>query len=191
MDDPASTHELEHEPVDAGSTGSGDASVADSAVAPVEHDTGAPVESDSGSDPVLDSGNEYVDCSTDPSPDAGTDAGEVADAAPAEEMFTAVYALIAENCTSCHSAGKTFGDFSTRELAYAQLVGVSARMTACTADAGIMPVRVVPGDPDTSLLIQKLENRQTCGAQMPKAMLLPQENVDVFRAWVVAGAPEH
>ena len=182
IDDPASKQELEHPPVDAGTTANADAGSVEGHDASVLADAGPSSEPDAGF---------AQDSAVEPTPDAGPDASEVADSGSSEDRFAAVYALIQENCTSCHGAGKSYGDFSTRELAYAQLVGVSAQGKACASDASVIPVRVVAGDPETSLLILKLENRQSCGSQMPKAMLLPQASVDVFRAWVAAGAPQH
>ena len=52
-------------------------------------------------------------------------------------------------------------------------------------------VRVVPGDPDGSLLIQKLEGTQTIGDRMPAfSPPLPQATIDVIRQWIHAGAPQ-
>jgi hypothetical protein len=51
-------------------------------------------------------------------------------------------------------------------------------------------VRVVPGSPDTSLLIMKLEGTQTVGERMPQfGPFLPQATIDVIRQWIANGAP--
>jgi hypothetical protein len=52
-------------------------------------------------------------------------------------------------------------------------------------------VRVVPGDPDASLLIQKLEGTQPVGDRMPLfGPYLPQSTIDVIRQWIRNGAPQ-
>ena len=130
--------------------------------------------------------------------DAGADlGGDHADAGPAQDAgpvaepgsFESVYPILVTSCASCHKAGKSL-DFSTPALAHASLVGVPAAMVCGqVADGGVIPTRVVAGEPDSSLLIDKLEGRQTCGKQMPIPMLLPHESVAALRAWVSAGAP--
>ncbi len=199
VDDPATSREPAQ---DAGSTSADadapveqDASAADAgsaerdAGAPVEQDADAPIEQDAGPAPEVDAGSADTDAGSDAA--SADDASAADDAAPpAEELFTTVYDVIAQSCIGCHGAGKKL-DLSTREIAYQQLVGVSAQYPTCAADASVIPVRVVPGDAENSLLMMKLENRQTCGSAMPKTGLLPQTDVDKFRAWIVAGAPEH
>jgi hypothetical protein len=119
----------------------------------------------------------------------GSDAGSnPADASePSAPSYASVYALITESCLGCHGAGKTL-DLSTPELAHAGMVGISAQYSACVSDGGVSPLRVVAGEPDSSLLIAKLEGTQGCGKQMPPKALLAAEKLAVFRAWVAAGA---
>ena len=51
--------------------------------------------------------------------------------------------------------------------------------------------RVIPGDPDNSFLIRKLEGTQTVGARMPDGgPYLQQSTVDVIRQWIANGAPQ-
>ena len=58
------------------------------------------------------------------------------------------------------------------------------------ADTGI--IRVVPGDPDASLFVQKVDppgGEPPCGAAMPPTGgLLEREHLDLIRAWIEAGA---
>lgn len=123
--------------------------------------------------------------------DAEVVVSEPPDAGPVtSNAFAAAYAVINTNCISCHGAGKTL-DMSTPELAHAQLVGVEAKYKACAADGGLPKVRVVPGAPESSLLIEKIEGHQSCGKQMPTAMLMGAEDIATLRAWVTAGAPSH
>jgi len=50
-------------------------------------------------------------------------------------------------------------------------------------------IRVVPGDPNASFIIQKLEGTQTVGARMPfGGPYLPQSTIDVIRQWISDGA---
>ena len=53
-------------------------------------------------------------------------------------------------------------------------------------------IRVIPGDPDNSLLIQKLEcDSPPVGARMPLGgPYFDQETIDVIRQWIANGAPE-
>jgi mono/diheme cytochrome c family protein len=157
---------------------------------PLEVDAGAP-EVDAG---ALDAGanaadagqntpeNPVLDASVVQAPDSGTQ--QVGG-------FAAAYAVMSANCMSCHGAGKTL-DMSTAELAFAQLVGVEAKYKACASEGEGNPrpkVRVVPGAPESSLLIEKIEGHPSCGKQMPTAMLMNAEDIATVRAWVTAGAP--
>ena len=51
-------------------------------------------------------------------------------------------------------------------------------------------IRVIPGNPNASFLIQKLEGTQTLGDRMPQfGPFLPQSTIDVIRLWIQNGAP--
>ncbi len=51
-------------------------------------------------------------------------------------------------------------------------------------------LRVIPGNPDGSFIIQKLEGTQTLGQRMPRGgPFLPQSTIDVIRQWITSGAP--
>lgn len=69
---------------------------------------------------------------------------------------------------------------------YANLVGVEANQ----CDDGRL--RVDPGSPSTSYIMQKLTNTNLCfGTQMPKTgQSLPQSELDLIAAWICSGAPE-
>jgi hypothetical protein len=166
---------------------------APSALIVVDASRGTPLEDASDSTPL------DVDAGT---PDAGesTPANPVLDASVVQEPdagpqhgngFAAAYTVISANCVSCHGAGKTL-DLSTAEVAFAQLVGVEAKYKQCAAspESDALPkVRVVPGAPESSLLIEKIEGHPSCGKQMPTAMLMKAEDIATLRAWVAAGAP--
>ncbi len=52
-------------------------------------------------------------------------------------------------------------------------------------------IRVIPGNPDASFIIQKLEGTQTLGDRMPDGgPYLPQSTIDVIRQWIQDGAPQ-
>ena len=51
-------------------------------------------------------------------------------------------------------------------------------------------IRVVPGNPNASFIIQKLEGTQTLGDRMPQfGPYLSQPTIDVIRQWIQLGAP--
>ena len=51
--------------------------------------------------------------------------------------------------------------------------------------------RVIPGDPDNSLIVHKLEGTQTVGARMPdNGPYLQQSTIDVIRVWIANGAQQ-
>lgn len=52
-------------------------------------------------------------------------------------------------------------------------------------------IRVIPGDPNNSFIIHKLEGTQTLGDRMPDGgPYLPQSTIDVIRQWIANGAPQ-
>ena len=52
-------------------------------------------------------------------------------------------------------------------------------------------IRVVPGDPDASFLIQKLDGTQTLGDRMPDGgPYLTTATINVIRQWIQDGAPQ-
>jgi hypothetical protein len=68
-------------------------------------------------------------------------------------------------------------------FSYGNLVNV-----ASPRDATL--IRVIPGDPDNSFIIQKLEGTQALGARMPDGgPYLQQSQIDLIRQWIAAGAP--
>ncbi|MGD8859880.1 MAG: hypothetical protein PVI30_07700 [Myxococcales bacterium] len=80
-----------------------------------------------------------------------------------------------------------------KESAYEALVNQPAEginltgMGTNCADTDL--VRVVPGDPDNSLLVQKVENPMpACGGEMPPNGMLAADQIQLIRDWVAAGA---
>ena len=53
-------------------------------------------------------------------------------------------------------------------------------------------MRVNPGNPDASYLVQKIEGTAAVGVRMPAngPPYLPQDRIDLVRRWIAAGAPQ-
>jgi len=86
-------------------------------------------------------------------------------------------------CTVCHAGGAApQGLRLDATNSYALLVGVPSNEVSST-------LRVKPGDPDNSYVIQKLEGHAPVGAQMPYGgPPLPAATIAVIRQWISAGA---
>lgn len=109
---------------------------------------------------------------------------------PQEPTFALVAERVLSNCTtrSCHSATGRRGDLVlTPDQAYQALVNVPAANEAAKAKG---KVRVVPGKPDDSFLVQKLTTPAADeGARMPYGGdALPAQDLELVRAWIAAGA---
>jgi hypothetical protein len=91
-------------------------------------------------------------------------------------------------CSVCHVGGSApQGLRLDAGNSYNLLVGVPS-----TEVPSIL--RVKPGDPDNSYIIQKLENHQAVGAQMPfgcptSLPCLPTTTIAFIRQWITDGAP--
>jgi hypothetical protein len=93
-----------------------------------------------------------------------------------ENVFTPI-------CTGCHAgAGAPLGLRLDAASSYALLVNTSSVEVTSL-------LRVRPGNPDSSYLIQKLEGRAAVGGRMPlNGPALPQATIDVIRQWIADGA---
>ena len=88
-----------------------------------------------------------------------------------------IYPIFEESCAgSCHLE-KQRGDWSMESYEAVMTSGKNAP-------------NIIPGDPDKSLLAQKLQNTQEIGKQMPLKELLPQDQIDLILEWIKAGAPQ-
>ena len=85
--------------------------------------------------------------------------------------------------TGCHlGAGAPQGLRLDDANSFGMLVGVGSSEKPSI-------LRVAPGDPDNSYLIQKLEGNSSVGARMPlNAPALEPSTIDVIRQWVTDGA---
>jgi len=115
--------------------------------------------------------------------------GDPVGAASGSEPLTPDFQSIQDNvftpiCTRCHSgAGAPEGLQLDAAHSYALLVGVPSAEVPSV-------LRVKPGDPTNSYLIQKLQNSSgIVGAQMPfGGPYLPQSTIDVIQQWITEGA---
>ncbi len=89
-----------------------------------------------------------------------------------------VLPLFQEQCAACHSAAQPLG-------------GWDGSSYASVMESGDHAPVIIPGDPEGSLLIQKMLGTQTVGSQMPIPQLLPSEQVQMVIEWVRAGAPNN
>ncbi len=125
-------------------------------------------------------------------PDAGSDATVLDAGPPPDSLFGRAYELLLDRCVFCHTNGGigiTVGklDLSNPRRAYDALVNHAAEGNDC-ASSGAM--RLIAGDAEDSLIVQKLENRQPCGVHMPdKYAPLAADEIAIIRAWIDAGAP--
>jgi glucose dehydrogenase len=114
-----------------------------------------------------------------------------------EATFTGVFRDVLQRpgCSgspTCH-ASAVAGQLVMTSAAetYAALVGVKAMgsgsgATDCST-SGLM--RVAPGDPDGSLLVQKLESASPpCGSHMPPGSTLASALIQQLRTWIASGA---
>lgn len=113
------------------------------------------------------------------------------------DRFSAIYeTILAARCTSCHDASHRSGlHMSSVAEAYNTLVnipageGQSGEGSACGA-SGLK--RVLPADPNRSLLVQKLgpAGNVPCGAHMPLGGELDERSLARIRAWISDGATD-
>lgn len=120
---------------------------------------------------------------------------------PLEPNWRSIYLqVIQPNCTTpgCHAPDPLNGnavsadlDLSTMEGGHAALVGVDASddVDLGAACGGAGRILVVRGDPDASLLVEKLaQEMPSCGEQMPFGQVLDPAQIDVIRQWITEGA---
>jgi hypothetical protein len=105
-----------------------------------------------------------------------------------QEIFSSGDSSGRPACTNCHNAiGSQFNGLNlTPAVSYNNLVNVASRFRAGA-------VRVIPGDPENSYLIHKLEGRSTItGVRMPLGgPYLETGQILVIRRWIEIGAPNN
>jgi hypothetical protein len=98
-----------------------------------------------------------------------------------------IQAIFSRSCATrgCHAGLRPQAGLNLSQgAAYAEIVGVASEQ------CGASRVRVAPGDPAASYLVDKLLGVDLCfGTQMPKAgVSLPQADLDAIGSWVCSGA---
>ena len=85
--------------------------------------------------------------------------------------------------TGCHGGANAVDDLNLAEDAFADLVNVPSAEVAGA-------IRVVPGDPDNSLLFQVLNGAVAPVEQMPQGTPggLPDDDIERIRLWIKDGA---
>lgn len=88
-------------------------------------------------------------------------------------------------CTSCHAGGAAPQGLRLEDgVSFAMLVNVPSVEVPSI-------LRVDPGNPDDSYLIQKIEGTAAVGGRMPLGgSRLPQPTIDAMRQWITDGATE-
>lgn len=120
----------------------------------------------------------------------GPDAGDPVDAGPVASWDDVYGGVIGVRCAivGCHVAPMPTGnlDMTTSEVAYGNLVGVTAMGPECDS----VGVRVVAGDPADSILFSKVsESTPRCGARMPLGRApLSATDQETIRSWIAGGA---
>lgn len=106
--------------------------------------------------------------------------------------FSVIYQRVFHNrenallCTGCHDF---LGAELSQEQLYKRLVGEPAQREPCKGE-----VRVVPGDPNASLLWKKLTpDLEVCGSKMPRSIPLfgpppTSAQLELLKAWIEDGA---
>jgi hypothetical protein len=130
---------------------------------------------------------------------APKDAGEPGLSPTFSAIFKGV--IVGTGCnggTLCHAGTVGNLTMNTKDQAYMALVGVMAMGTNLVdggmgkpncVDSGL--TRVVPGKPDESLLMKKIEHMQPCGDPMPPTgVVLAADKVEQIRSWIAKGAKD-
>ncbi len=93
-------------------------------------------------------------------------------------------------CTNCHTnigRNPAGGMNLVHDLAYDQIVNVPSRGKPSAT-------RIIPGDPENSYLVQKLEGRSgIVGLRMPfaGAPFLTDGQLSILKRWIAIGAPRN
>jgi hypothetical protein len=104
-----------------------------------------------------------------------------------DPTFTAVYAILMARCSgaTCHVNAFFTGaglSLANKMTAYTNLVGAASNKCAGQK-------RVVPADPNASVLVQALERKGGCAPAMPQGgAALSAADLDTILAWIMAGA---
>ncbi|HYB99028.1 MAG TPA: hypothetical protein VEC57_07805 [Candidatus Limnocylindrales bacterium] len=134
---------------------------------------------------------------------------------PPALTWTQIQSIFEQSCAGpvCHTQGGNQGgmsDLDDYDDGYEETVNADSECVVCKAanecsgdytGPGCVPTayekRVIPGDPDASFLIRKLEGTGDCKADVGSCTMpmlsvpLSQEVIDGIRAWIAGGAPKN
>lgn len=137
----------------------------------------------SGSDPAASGGEAG-------SSGGAAGGGATAGGATFTQVFDAMFASSAAvGCGACHGTGPNpnlnggLGGLMTKEAAYEALVGKTSSSAMCSGET-----YVKAGDPEGSLLYQKVAAAPMCGMRMPPGGMVPASDVELLKNWIMAGA---
>lgn len=97
--------------------------------------------------------------------------------APEPSFQEDVRPILAAHCLQCHGAGGGYGGLD---------LGSRAGLLA----GGFGGPSVVPGQPDSSLLVERLET-DNAALRMPPSGPLTEAQIAVIREWITDGAPDN
>lgn len=102
--------------------------------------------------------------------------------------FTNIYTFDFRSCRvmTCHGGGLAGLNMSSQDYAWSSLVDQPPNPERLCAQLG--KKRVVPNDPDDSLLCLKLEDNAPCGQPMPPGGQLSRAARARIRMWIALGA---
>jgi len=118
--------------------------------------------------------------------------------APAATWTQAIAVFASNSCSAigCHNsqgfASGGLGGLDDFDIGYDELVGAAVECVG-----GTFTARVVPGNPEGSFLLDKLEITPECGSPMPSGVqfgtLPPVSPADkqLLRSWILSGAPKN
>ena len=99
---------------------------------------------------------------------------------PAENIsFTHdIQPIFDQNCISCHPNSGNLD--LTAAHAYNQLVNINA--------SGYSAKRVIPNEPENSVLYKKIDGSDTYGSNMPLGGALSTTQINHIKQWIIEGA---
>jgi hypothetical protein len=122
---------------------------------------------------------------------------------PGSPTYAAVYqeVFVATGCSGgpfCHGSGSVTGglDMTNKDMTYTLLIDVPAGSMSLPTTMPVPPnckdggkKRVVPGNPDMSLLVEKIEqDKPSCGTVMPPSGKIAPAKIQQVRTWIMNGA---
>lgn len=95
-------------------------------------------------------------------------------------------AVFTPSCAGCHSATGNTGGITNLDLSNADASLMSLVNVPSEQDANF--VRVLPGEPDNSYIVQKMQGNASAGGVMPPSGMLGTAEIDAVRLWISNGA---